>query len=47
MKGYSETECPNVESFRKRMSQLKTGMQTRQKIETEMKALRATIEQYS
>ncbi len=47
VKGYSKMDCPNVESFRKRLCQFRTGMQTLEKVETEMDALRATIRHYS
>ena len=46
VKGYSEGDCPNVEDFRKRACLFKTSMQTMEKVEREMEALRATILHY-
>jgi hypothetical protein len=46
VKRYSEGDCPNVESFRKRLFLFKTGMQTMEKIQNEIDALRATIRYY-
>lgn len=46
VKGYSEADCPSVESFRKRLCQFKTGMQTLEKVDSEMDALHATIRHY-
>jgi hypothetical protein len=46
VKSYREGDCPNVESFRKRLFLFKTGMQTFEKVENEINALRATIRYY-
>lgn len=46
MKDYKTVECPMVESFRKRLSQMRTGMQTLEKVEREMDALEATIRHF-
>jgi perosamine synthetase len=47
VKSYHEGDCPNVESFRKRICLFKTSMQTLEKVEAEMQALRATIRYYA
>ena len=47
MKGYDPADYPNVESFRKRLCQFKTSMQTLEKVEKEVAALRATIRHYN
>jgi len=47
VKEYGEGACPNAESFRKRLCLFKTGMQTMEKIEREVDALRATIRSFS
>lgn len=46
VKRYSEGDCPNVESFQKRLFLFKTGMQTMEKTQNEIDALRATIRYY-
>ena len=46
MKQYTDDDCPQVESFRKRLCQFKTGMQTLEKVEREMSALDATIRHF-
>jgi len=46
VKSYGKGDCPNVESFRKRLCLFKTSMQTLEKLENEMEALRATILHY-
>ena len=46
VKGYSVEDCPNVESFRKRLCLFKTSMQTLEKVNEEVDALRATIRHY-
>lgn len=43
VKQYTQDDCPQVESFRKRLCQFKTGMQTLEKVEREVNALDATI----
>jgi perosamine synthetase len=47
VKGYGKDDCPNVESFRRRLCQFKTGMQTLEKVEREMEALEATIRHFA
>ena len=47
VKSYNEGDCPNVESFRKCVCLFKTSMQTLDKVETEVEALRATIRHYA
>jgi len=47
VKGYSEMYCPYVESFRKRLCQFRTGMQTLKKEEAAIDPLHATIRHYS
>ena len=47
VKSYHEGDCPNVESFQKHIFLFKTGMQTLEKIEREVDALRASIEYYA
>ena len=47
VKGYDPADYPNVESFRKRLCQFKTSMQTLEKVEKEVEALRATIRHYN
>ena len=47
VKGYSPDDYPLVESFRKRMCWFKTSMQTLDKVENEVEALRATIRHYA
>jgi len=47
VKGYSEKDCPNLESVRKRTCLFKTSMQTLAKVEAEVEALRTTIRHYS
>ena len=47
IKGYNPQDYPNVESFRKRLCCFKTSMQTLEKVENEMEALRATIRYYN
>jgi perosamine synthetase len=47
IKGYHEGDCPNVEAFRKQLCLFKTGMQTLEKVNAQVDALRATIRYYS
>ena len=47
VKGYGVEDCPNVESFRKRLCLFKTSMQTLERVDNEIEALRATIRHYS
>ena len=47
VKSYHEGDCPVVESFRKNVCLFKTGMQTLEKVETEVQALRRTIRHYA
>ena len=47
VKGYDPADYPNVESFRKRLCQFKTSMQTLEKVEKDVDALRATIRHYN
>jgi len=47
VKGYGPGDCPNVESFRKRLCLFKTSMQTLERVEAEMEALRRTIRYYN
>lgn len=46
VKGYAEGDCPNVEAFQRKLFLFKTGMQTHEKVERELDALRATIRYY-
>ncbi|MFH0964368.1 MAG: DegT/DnrJ/EryC1/StrS family aminotransferase [Planctomycetota bacterium] len=46
VKCYGVGDCPNVELFRKRLCLFKTSMQTLERVEREMEALRATILHY-
>ena len=47
VKGYREGDCPNVETFRKSLCLFKTGMQTLDKVDTQVEALRRTIRHYA
>ncbi len=47
VKSYKEGDCPNVESYRKYLCLFKTGMQTLDKVQRQVDALRATIRHYS
>lgn len=47
VKSYNEGDCPNVEEFRKYMCLFKTNMQTLEKVNSEVEALRETIRYYS
>ena len=47
VKSYRQGDCPNVERFWKRMCQFKTGMQTLDKVNAQVEALRATIRHYA
>jgi len=40
-------ECPNLESFRKRLCLLKTGMQTIEKVKGQVGSLRKVIRYYN
>jgi len=46
VKSYNEGDCPNVEEFRKYLCLFKTGMQTLEKVNAQVDALRATIQHY-
>jgi len=46
VKGYAEGDYPNVESFWKRLSCFKTGMQTLEAVERQVDALRDAIRHY-
>ena len=46
VKGYRAGDCPNVETFRKTLCLFKTGMQTLDKVNSQVEALRLTIRQY-
>ena len=47
VKRYQAGDCPNVEAFRKSLCLFKTGMQTLEKVQIEVEALRATIKYYN
>jgi perosamine synthetase len=47
VKSYQAGDCPQVEAFRSRLCLFKTGMQTLEKVETQVNALRATIRAYA
>ena len=47
VKGYAEGDYPNVESFWKRLSCFKTSMQTLEKVDREVDALRSAIRVYN
>ena len=47
VKGYNEGDCPNVEEFRKNVCLFKTGMQTLEKVNEQVDALRSTIRHYA
>jgi len=47
VKRYSVGDCPNVERFRKSLCLFKTGMQTLDKVNAQVDALRATIRHYA
>lgn len=46
VKSYNAGDCPNVESFRKNLCLFKTGMQSLDKVNAQVDALRATIKYY-
>jgi perosamine synthetase len=46
VKSYKEGDCPNVEKFRKTLCLFKTGMQTLEKVNAQVDALRSTIRYY-
>jgi hypothetical protein len=46
VKCYGPGDCPQVEAFRSRLCLFKTGMQTLEKVETQVEALRSTIRYY-
>ena len=46
VKSYNEGDCPNVEEFRKYLCLFNTGMQTLEKVNVQVDALRATIQYY-
>jgi hypothetical protein len=47
VKSYNEGDCPNVERFQKTLCLFKTGMQTLDKVNTQVDALRSTIRYYA
>jgi perosamine synthetase len=47
VKGYRTGDCPNVERFRRNVCLFKTGMQTLEKVNAQVDALRATIRYYN
>lgn len=47
VKSYQAGDCPNVENFRSKICLFKTGMQSLDKIEAQVNALRATIRHYA
>jgi perosamine synthetase len=47
VKSYNAGDCPNVETFRKQLCLFKTGMQTLDKVQSQVEALRATIKHYA
>jgi perosamine synthetase len=47
VKAYREGDCPNVEQFRRNVCLFKTGMQTLDKVYTQVEALRKTIRYFS
>jgi perosamine synthetase len=47
VKGYDPADYPNVESFWMRLCCFKTGMQTLEKVDSDMEALEKTIRQHS
>ncbi len=46
VKGYSEGDCPVAEQLRSRLCLFKTGMQTMEKVESQVEALSKTIRHY-
>ena len=46
VKDYRNVDCPGVESIRRRLCQMRTGMQTMEKVEREMEALDAAIRHF-
>lgn len=46
VKSYREGDCPNTEAFQKRLFLFKTNMQTLDKVEQQVEALRATIRHF-
>ncbi|MBN2311588.1 MAG: DegT/DnrJ/EryC1/StrS family aminotransferase [Candidatus Hydrogenedentes bacterium] len=46
VKRYNEGDCPNVEAYRKHLCLFKTGMQTLDKVNAQVDALRKTIRHY-
>jgi len=47
VKSYNEGDCPNVEELRKCLCLFKTGMQTLDKVNAQLDALRVTIQYYA
>jgi hypothetical protein len=47
VKAYRAGDCPNVERFRRNACLFKTGMQTLEKVNAQLDALRATIRYYN
>lgn len=47
IKSYNKGDCPNVERFRKYICLFKTGMQTLDKVNAQVEALRSTIRYYA
>ena len=47
VKSYNAADCPNVETFRKQLCLFKTGMQTLDKVNSQVDALRTTIRYYA
>jgi perosamine synthetase len=47
VKSYDEGDCPNVERFQKTLCLFKTGMQTLDKVNAQVDALRSTIRYYA
>lgn len=47
VKSYNEGDCPNVEAFRKNVCLFKTSMQTLDRVEGQIKALRGTIKYFN
>ena len=47
VKSYNAGDCPKVETFRKQLCLFKTGMQTLDKVNRQVDALRATIRYYA
>jgi perosamine synthetase len=47
VKCYQEGDCPELESFRKRLCLFKTGMQTLEKVEKQVNALQTVVKYYN